>query len=336
MRILRKYSTASKTLRRAGILALLLIAAALFSLCSGASGASLAKGLSDALSGTDSAAARIIIYVRMPRTLAAMLAGAALSCAGVIIQGVLGNPLAGPNIIGVNAGAGFMTLMAACFSLPAALMPAAAFTGALAATGIILLLSMRTGASRVTVVLAGVALSSIISAGADLITTIDPEVTLGMSSFMIGGFSGVTMSKLTTAACYILPALTAALITAGELDILALGDESAQSLGLRVRLARTIQLILAAVLAGAAVSIAGLLGFVGLIVPHAVRRFTGSEHRQLMPLSILAGALFVLICDTVARTAFDPYELPVGILLSLIGGPFFLIMLIRSRRRWDE
>ena len=264
------------------------------------------------------------------------MAGAALSCAGTIIQGVLNNPLAGPNVIGVNAGAGFMTLLAAFLAVPAAFLPAAAFLGALGAASIIMLLSGTMGASRVTVILAGVALSSIISAGTDFITTIAPEATLGMSTFMIGGFSGVTAAKLRIAACYIIPALTAALLTCGNLDILGLGDEVAQSLGMRVRLSRNVQLIIAAVLAGAAVSFSGLLGFVGLVVPHAIRRFTGSEHRRLMPLSIIAGALFVLVCDTVARTAFAPYELPVGILLSFIGGPFFLILLIRTRRRWDE
>lgn len=288
------------------------------------------------LSGENTAEARIVLYVRLPRVLAAIMAGAALSCAGVMIQGVLGNPLAGPNIIGVNAGAGFMTLLGAALGLSSALLPAAAFIGALGATLIILLLSNRLGASRVTVVLSGVALSSIISAGSDLITTIDPEATLGMSTFMIGGFSGVNTAKLKAAACYIIPALILALFTSGDLDILGLGDEVAQSVGMRVRRARTIQLIIASVLSGAAVSFSGLLGFVGLIVPHAMRRITGGEHRRLMPLSILGGAVFVLACDTIARTAFSPYELPVGILLSLVGGPFFLFLLIKRRRGWNE
>ena len=327
---------ANKALRPGIILALLLIAAALFSMCLGASGASLRHGLRDVLAGSDTAAARIIIYVRLPRIIAAIMSGAALSCAGVIIQGVLNNPLAGPNVIGVNAGAGFMTLLAASLALPAALLPMAAFAGALMAVGIIMLISGAMGASKLTVVLAGVALSSIISAGSDLITTLDPDAALGMSTFMIGGFSGVTAAKLRAAACYIIPALLAALVTCGSLDILAMGDEAARSVGLRVRLTRTIQLVIAAVLAGAAVSFSGLLGFVGLIVPHAMRRIVGGEHRSLMPLSIIAGALLVTVCDTVARTAFAPYELPVGILLSLIGGPFFLFLLVRGKRRPTE
>ena len=327
----------NKTASLGIVLASLLLAATLFSLCAGASGISLPEGLRDALTGTDSAAARIVLYVRLPRTLAAILAGAALATAGVLIQGVLNNPLAGPNIIGVNSGAGFCTLLLACFA-PTAIrfLPLAAFAGALGASLLILLLSDRMGASRMTVVLSGVAISSFLSAGTDLITTLDPDATLGMSSFMIGGFSGVSLNRIGSAACYIVPALLLALLLAGDLDVLSLGDEVAQSLGLRVRRMRVVLLALASVLAGAAVSFAGLLGFVGLVVPHAVRRFTGSEHRQLLPLSMLGGALFVLVCDIVARNAFAPYELPVGILLSLLGGPFFLFLLLKKRRGVDN
>ena len=336
MRISRTSSSANepgRTRLLAAVLALLLIAAALFSLCVGASGTSLLTGLSDLLRGVSSPAARIVRYIRLPRVLAAMLAGAALAASGVLIQGVLGNPLAGPNIIGVNAGAGFCTLLCACL-LPSAakLLPVAAFAGALLAALVILLLADRMGASRITVVLAGVAISSIFSAGSDLITTLDPDATLGMSAFMIGGFADVSAARLRTAAVYLLPALADALLLAGDLDVLALGDEVAASLGLRVKRTRVLLLAVASVLAGAAVSFAGLLGFVGLIVPHAVRRIVGGTHKPLLALSMLGGALFTLLCDTAARTLFAPYEVPVGILLSLVGGPFFLFLLLRSRK----
>lgn len=334
MRISTACSSANSRVRLLAVtLALLLPAAALFSLCVGASGASLTQGLADLLRGVSSPAARIVRYIRLPRVLAAMLAGAALAASGVLIQGVLGNPLAGPNVIGVNAGAGFFTLLCACL-LPSAatLLPAAAFAGALLTSLIILLLADRMGASRITVVLAGVAISSIFSAGSDLITTLSPDTTLGMSAFMIGGFSDVSTARLRTAALYILPALAISLLLAGDLDVLALGDEVAASLGLRVRRTRVLLLAFASVLAGAAVSFAGLLGFVGLIVPHAVRRVVGGEHRQLLPLSMLGGALFTLLCDTAARTVFAPYEVPVGILLSLVGGPFFLFLLLKGRK----
>ena len=317
----------------AAALTLLLVGAAACSLCLGASGVPVWEAVRDACSGVDSPAARILLHIRLPRALAAMLSGAALSAAGVILQGVLLNPLASANIIGVNAGAGLTTLLFAClFPTAAGLLPAAAFAGAMAAALLILLLAGRMGASRLTVVLAGVAVNAILSAGTDLITTLEPEATLGMSVFMIGGFSGVSAARVYTAAAYILPALALALLTAGRLDVLGLGDEVAQSVGLRVRRARVGQLMLASVLAGAAISFSGLLGFVGLIVPHALRPLTGGENRALLPLSMLGGALFVLVCDTVARTAFAPYEVPVGILLALIGGPFFLWLLLRQRK----
>jgi len=333
MRICSTSSTAHKSLKCAALLGLALTAALALSLCAGASGVSLWDGLADCLAGRSSAAARIILYIRLPRTLAALTSGTALALAGVLIQGVLGNPLAGPNVIGVNAGAGFMTLLISCF-FPGALrlLPLAAFAGALGASLLIYLLADRTGASKMTLVLAGVTVSAILSSASDLITTVSPEAALGMSSFMIGGFSGITYERLLNGAVCILPAAVAAVFLFRSLDMLGLGDEVAASLGLRVRRMRLILLCLASLLAGAAVSFSGLLGFVGLLIPHMIRRVTGSEHRYLLPLSALGGGVFVLLCDTAARTLFAPYELPVGILLSLIGGPFFLYLLLKHRK----
>lgn len=310
----------------------LLIFAALFSLCAGASGLSVAE----AIRHPDSTAARILIHIRLPRTAAAILSGAALACAGAVIQGVLGNPLAGPSVIGVNAGAGFMTLLAAwLLPLSAGLLPLAAFAGALGTTGLILLLVKRTGASKLTVVLAGVAISAILSAGSDLITTLAPEVTLGLTAFRVGGFAGVSAVRVRQAAWYIVPGLAAAVLMARPLDVLTLGDEVAQSVGLRVERTRIGLLALAALLAGAAVSFSGLIGFVGLIVPHMLRRLSGGGHRTLLPLSMLGGAVLMLVCDTIARTAFAPFELPVGILLALAGGPFFLLLLLKRGQTND-
>ena len=313
------------------LLGALLMTATLFSLCAGASGLSLMEAILQ-----DGAARRILLYIRLPRTAAAILSGAALACAGAIIQGVLGNPLAGPNIIGVNAGAGFITLLASwLFPMSTGMLPMASFAGAFLTSLLILLLVQRTNASRLTVVLAGVAVSAILSAGTDLITTIEPEVTLGLTAFRIGGFSGVSAGRVYGAAGYILPGLICAGLLSKRLDVLCLGDEVAQSVGMKVKSTRTVLLLLASLLAGAAVSFSGLVGFVGLMSPHMVRRITGSDHKRLLPLSMLTGACMMLICDTIARTAFSPYELPVGILLSVIGGPFFLLMLLRGGRAHD-
>lgn len=317
------------TYRMYAVLGALLIASALFSLCTGASGFSVGQALRDPASP----AASILLHIRLPRTAGAMLSGAALATAGAIIQGVLHNPLAGPSIIGVNAGAGFAALLIS-WLLPGMLhlLPAAAFLGAFAASAFILLLVQRARASRITVVLAGVAVSAILSAGSDLISVIAPEVSLGMSAFRVGGFSGVSAQRVQTAACYILPGLALAVMLSHELDVLALGDDVAQSVGLKVHKTRLILLLLASLLAGAAVSFSGLIGFLGLMTPHVIRKIVGGEYRRILPMSILGGSVLMLLCDTAARILFIPYELPVGILLSFVGGPFFLLLLLRQRK----
>lgn len=279
-------------------------------------------------------AARILRHVRLPRTAAAILSGAALAVSGAVLQAVLANPLAGPNIIGVNAGSGFFVLAAAIlFPGRWELTPLAAFAGALLACGIIYTLAAKTGASRITIVLAGVAVSGFFGAGSDAITVLAPDAWVGASAFLVGGFSGVTARSVHFALWYILGGLLLALLFAHDLNILALGEETARSLGLAVRRCRVLFLFTAAVLAGGAVSMGGLLGFVGLIVPHAARFLTGEDNRLLLPVAALLGGSFVVGCDLLSRMLFAPYELPVGILLSFLGGPFFLWLLLKERRR---
>ncbi|SFP73047.1 iron complex transport system permease protein [Oscillibacter sp. PC13] len=276
--------------------------------------------------------AHIIHYARLPRTCGCLLAGAALAVSGVIIQNVLSNPLAAPNIIGVNSGAGLMVALS-CAIAPtaAAYVPVMAFLGALAGVLLVLLIAERTGASRFTLVLAGVAVSSIFSAGIDAVVTFVPEALNGYSDFRIGGLSGLTMARLLPAAWVILPALTAALSMADEMDLLLLGRDTAQSLGLSAKRSRLVLLTISAALAGAAVSFSGLLGFVGLIVPHIMRRLVGEESRLLTAASALGGAVLLTLCDLAARILFLPYELPVGIVLALAGGPFFIWLLLWQR-----
>ncbi len=276
---------------------------------------------------------RILLHARLPRVLGALLTGMALSVSGVILQALLGNPLAAPNIIGVNSGAGLgvylaLALAPACPSF----IPAAAFLGAFTAGLLVAAFSFRAHAGKVTIVLAGVALSAILNAGMDSLITLFPDIMLNASSFKIGSFYGLTMQALVPAVFYILPGLFAALLLAKQLDILSLGDDTATSLGCHVRMVRLLALLTAAVLAGAAVSFSGLIGFVGLIIPHIVRRFTGCRHMLLIPASALLGACFVLLCDLLCRSLFAPYELPVGIMLSLLGGPFLLYLLIHKQK----
>ena len=276
----------------------------------------------------------ILRHIRLPRAAAAVLTGAALAVSGAVLQAVLMNPLAGPNIIGVNAGSGFFVLAAALlFPGRWDVTPLAAFSGALLACGIIYALAAKTGASRITIVLAGVAVSGFFGAGSDAITVLVPDAWAGANAFLVGGFSGVTTGQLSFALWYILGGLLSALLFSHDLNVLALGEETARSLGLPVKGCRFLFLAIAAVLAGGAVSMGGLLGFVGLIVPHAARFLMGEDNRLLLPAAALLGGAFVVGCDLLSRLLFAPYELPVGILLNFIGGPFFLWLLLKERRR---
>ena len=277
--------------------------------------------------------AAIVLYARLPRLCGCLLAGAALACSGVIIQGVLNNPLAAPNVIGVTSGAGLATALC-CALAPGAvgLTPVAAFFGALAGVLLVLFISERAGAARITLVLAGVAMSSIFSAGIDAVVTFCPDALAGYTDFRIGGVKNLSMARLAPAFWVILIALLLALSLSNELDLLLLGRETAQSLGLPAKWLRLVLLMLAAALAGAAVSFAGLLGFVGLLTPHILRRAVGEESFFLLLSSALGGGLLLTVCDLASRLIFAPFELPLGVVLSLTGGPFFIWLLLKQRR----
>ena len=315
-------------------LSALLILTAVCALLLGSARIDLSRVISALIFGdTSSVDYRIFAFVRLPRVFAAILAGAALAVSGVIIQAVLNNPMAAPNIIGVNSGAGFCAIL--CMSVfPHAVgaVPIASFFGALAACLLIYAVAARTGAGRVTVTLVGIAVGSILSAGTNTLKLIFPDSVYDADVFMIGGLSGVGYAKLLPAAAVIFAGLVCASVFCRGLDVLTLGGESAASLGMNVRRSRFLYLTLASALAGAAVSFAGLIGFVGLLVPHIMRRFVGTAHARLVPASALGGALLVLLCDLFARTAFAPYELSVGIILSFVGGPFFIFLVLAKKR----
>ncbi len=307
---------------------------ALMSLCLGAVAVRPGEVLAVLLGRGSGPAVPVVLYARLPRTCGCLLAGAALAAAGTVIQGVLGNPLAAPNVIGVNAGAGLCTAVcAALWPAWTAAVPFAAFLGAFGGVLLVLLIAERTGASKMTLVLAGVAVSGMFSAGIDTVLTFFPDALNGYTDFRVGGMANLSMSRVAPAFWVVLAAFLLALSLAGELDVLLLGEETARSLGLPARRLRLVLLALAAALAGAAVSFAGLLGFVGLIAPHMVRRLVGEDSSaRLLLAAALGGAALLTLCDILARTLFAPYELPVGVVLSLLGGPFFLWLLLRQRR----
>lgn len=272
----------------------------------------------------------IFRYVRLPRTAACVLAGAGLSASGAVLQSVLANKLASPSIIGVNAGAGLgVTICCAAGALSGWMISGAAFLGSLAAVTVITLAAYRTKASRSTVILGGVAVNAVLNAFSESVAVLFPDAAVLTTEFRIGGFSAVSHVRLIPAAVLILGALTVLMTLTNELDLMTLGDETAQGLGMSVRRTKTIFLLLAALLAGASVSFAGLLGFIGLIVPHFVRKTVGNVSRVLLPACAMYGAAFVTLCDLLARTVFAPYELPVGILMAVIGGPFFVLLLLK-------
>jgi iron complex transport system permease protein len=261
-----------------------------------------------------------------------MTAGAGLAVSGAMIQAVLANRLASPSLIGVNAGAGLAITICTAFSIfggwQASLF---SFLGAFAAVILITAGAEKWGETKGTLILAGVALNSFLNAISSAIVTLNPQAGVLSNDFKVGDFSAVTYAKLVPAAVITVAALVISFTLANMLDVMTLGEENAAGLGVNVKASRTIFLLLAALLAGAAVSIAGLLSFVGLIVPHAVRRLGARDCKYLLPLSALFGAGFVTFCDLIARTAFSPYEIPVGIIMAFIGAPFFILLLIKGK-----
>ena len=320
--------------RSAAALGALLAAALLLSVGCGSQWYTPAR-LWQALCAADAADPvwRILCFVRLPSTAAAVLAGAALGVAGALIQSVLNNAMASPNVIGVNAGAGLGALLAASL-VPgaAALLPGAAFAGALAAALFIWMLAAVAGLSRTTLILAGVTVSSILTACMNTLKLLFPDAAVGSTAFLLGTLSGVTTAQVQRALPWLAAGFVLAALLAADLNVLQLGEDMAAGLGLPVARVRFAALLTAALLAGAAVSFAGLLGFVGLLAPHIARRLVGGDNRRLLPVTALASADLMLLCDVAARVLFAPFELPVGVLLSLVGGPFFLFLLLRRKR----
>jgi iron complex transport system permease protein len=276
---------------------------------------------------------RIMMTVRLPRVFGALLAGSGLAVSGTIIQSVLNNPLASPNIIGVNAGAGFFVLLASAL-LPAHpyLLPVSAFLGALLASMLVLLAGAGNRMSQLLLVLTGFVVNSIFSAGMNTIMILYPDAYVGAGNFLVGGLSSLTANTIACPAVFILLGLILAMLCSKGLNLLHLGTDCARTLGMNILVSRCLYITIAAVLAGAAVSFAGLIGFVGLLIPHGVKLLIGSDNRFVIPASALMGGMFVILCDLLARTLFLPYELPVGILMSFIGSPFFLYLILKSRR----
>lgn len=317
----------------------LLVAALLVSAAAGILAGAVAIAPGDvlaALFGAEGTNGTIIRELRLPRVLGAALVGGALAAAGALLQGMLRNPLADPFVTGTSAGASLGAVLAIVVGLEPTLIPLASFVGAIAAITLVWRLARLGGRTTVlTVLLAGVVLTSFSGALVTFMLVSSDRLALrlrGVLGWLQGGVSVISWGELVVAAAVVAIGVIAAVLLAPRIDAYAFGEETAAALG--VDLDRTTAAVLAttALLTGAAVAIAGLVGFVGLVIPHALRFLLGATHRRLIVASIPAGAIALVLADLGARTALAPAELPVGVITGLVGAPFFLALLVRSRR----
>ncbi|MFD2649734.1 putative F420-0 ABC transporter permease subunit [Devosia albogilva] len=276
----------------------------------------------------------IVVDLRLPRLLAAAATGAGLALCGAVMQALTRNPLADPYLLGLSSGAalGAVVFMVAGASL---LMPLGAFLGAVATLVVTLSITgLLGGATPTRAILAGIAISALAAAATSFLIfwTATGDSYREILSWLMGSLGGVTWPEALLAIVVVLAAGLPLLPVGGALDAFAFGDTAAASLGVDVRRLRWLLLGGTALVTGVLVAVGGAIGFVGLIVPHVVRLMVGTRHRLLLPVCMLTGAIFMVWCDTAARTGFDPRELPVGIITAMIGAPAFLLVLLRFRR----
>lgn len=280
----------------------------------------------------------IIWQIRMPRVLTAIVVGGALGTAGAVFQGLLRNPMADPYIIGTSGGAALGATIALLVPIQLSILgftfvSIAAFAGALGA--VLLVYNVARVGPRTpvtTLLLTGFALSSILAAVMSFLMFISNNALRRIVLWTMGGLGGASWTQLQVVIPAVLLALAAVYALAPDLNAFLLGDEQAASLGIHVERRKLLLLGLGSWLTAAAVSVSGLVGFVGLVVPHVVRLVLGPDHRLLLPASTLVGGVFLVIADLVARSAMPPAELPVGIITALVGGPFFIYLLRKTRR----
>lgn len=285
----------------------------------------------------------IVWLMRLPRVLVAAIVGAGLSTAGVLMQGLFRNPLAEPSLTGVGPGAvlGAVTMFVTGWSATSlAALPVAAMVLAFAALTLVYGIATRDGVAPVaTLLLAGIAVGAFFTALSSLLLSLNIvtwQVAQDIVFWMMGGLDSRTWAHVWLSAPFVAIGLVFALLQGRTLDLLLLGEENAAALGVDVESAKRLVLVTSALLTGASVAAAGLIGFVGLVVPHAVRLLLGPVHRTLLPASALAGGTFLIVCDLVARTARPPAEIRLGVVTALCGAPFFLFLLLRQVRAAGE
>ncbi len=285
--------------------------------------------------------AEIWLVLRLPRLLLTMLVGAVLAAGGAVMQGLFRNPLADPSLIGVSSGGAVAAVAVIVLGLPVggflglSLLPLAAFAGSLLTALAAYRLARRAGqADMASLLLAGIAFNALATAAIGFFTLISSQQALRSFTFwLLGGFGGADWAQVVSAGAFIVPAIAVMLSSSQMLNALALGERDAIWLGLAVERWKFVLLAVIALGIGAAVAVAGIIGFIGLVVPHLLRFVIGPDHRLLLPCSVLLGALTVLLADLAARVVILPAELPIGILTALLGVPLFLFLLSRPHQR---
>ncbi len=318
----------------------LLVALCALAMSLGATGIPLAR-VAASLAGAGGSDALIVLQVRLPRLCLGLLIGAALAVSGALMQGLFRNRLADPGLVGVSAGAalaaaativlGDALLVPLIGPLPFGILPVGAFAGGLLTTLGLYLVATRNGRTSIaTMLLAGVAFGALAGAVMGLFSYLSDDRQLrDLSFWSLGSLSGASWIKVATVAPLILPVLIASPFLARGLNALSLGEAEAFHLGIPVQRVKAIAILLVAVSVGASVASAGMIGFVGIVVPHVLRLMAGPDHRFLLPACALLGGALLIGADTVARTVAAPAELPIGILTAAIGAPFFLWLLLR-------
>ncbi|MDA1096585.1 MAG: iron chelate uptake ABC transporter family permease subunit [Chloroflexi bacterium] len=281
----------------------------------------------------------VVLQLRLPRIVVSGLVGMALAVSGATMQALFRNPMAEPGIIGVSAGGAAGGVLAIAFGLNGAVgfaLPFFSFLGAMGATLFVYgIASIGGRVSMATLLLAGIAVSAFLSAVVSAIITFIPDngALRGILFWLAGGLDSRSWDHVRVAAPFILFGTGVVSLYSRDLNLLTLGDDDARSLGVRVNRVRPILIVASALVTGVAVAVSGIIGFVGLVVPHMLRIVVGPDNRLLIPLSAIGGAVFLLLADTVARTVVQPAELRVGIVTAFVGAPFFLFLLVRNRRR---
>jgi iron complex transport system permease protein len=283
----------------------------------------------------------ILMQVRLPRLLLGLLVGACLASVGVVLQALLRNPLADPYVLGVSSGAALGVALAILLGigstfLALSILPLCGFAGGLLSLAVVYRMALSYGRLPIhSLLLAGVVLNSIFSALIMFITSImEPNRSAGTMTWLMGTLTAPSYPALAILACYLLGGLFLLLKQARRLNILTLGEESARSLGIETEQVKRRVYLLSALITGAVVSVSGMIGFVGMVIPHAVRLMLGADHRLLLPASALVGGMYLMVADTLARTLLTPAEIPVGIITALAGGPFFIYLLVWRKDRF--